>query len=83
MDGFINRTRNQEATSPTVDGEVLLPLDGITPSCGIKLHDPLNRLTCIDSLRLKARLLEFPPAFSQHSRISSGTQAQASRVAPG
>ena len=40
--------------------EVLAPpLDGITPGCGIKLHDPLNRLTCIDSLRLKARLLEF------------------------
>ena len=40
--------------------EVLAPpLDGIAPGCRLNLHDPLDRLTCIDSLRLEARLLEF------------------------
>ena len=50
----------QQHHQPASMVEVLAPhLDGIVSGSQLRLHDPLNRLHCIDAVRLKARLLEF------------------------
>ena len=50
----------QQHHQPASMVEVLAPhLDGIVRGSQLRLHDPLNRLQCIDAVRLKARLLEF------------------------
>ena len=63
VDGWIYQPHPEtkmQHHQPSSMVEVLAPpLDGIAPGCRLNLHDPLDRLTCIDSLRLKARLLEF------------------------
>ena len=63
VDGWIYQPHPEtkmQHHQPSSMVEVLAPpLDGIAPGCRLNLHDPRDRLTCIDSLRLKARLLEF------------------------
>ena len=45
---------------PTTMIEVIAPrLQGINAGCSLQFHDPVNRLRCVDSQRIRAQLLEF------------------------